>query len=163
MANPLEVGSVSPAPPNPDAGSNALQQGAPQQQQQAPPSPPDHIQTVSAMRHFDAIRDELSILLKNPSLGKSSIKPAVIDGVTSLVSQRIISPAQAVIQLSQVPEDPIQQRKFLQQQMMQTVQAEHTIIAHHATGFAGGGPEPTPSADNHMDTMAGLHTQYSQK
>jgi hypothetical protein len=158
MANPLEIGSESPAPPNPDAG-NALQQGAPQQPQQAP-APPDHAQTVAALRHFDAIKGELSVLLENPSLGKSDMKSAVIDGVTKLVSERIISPAQAVIQLSQVPTDPIQQRKWLQAQMIQTVQAERAIIAHHAMGFAGHGPELTPSADSHMDTMAALQNNY---
>jgi hypothetical protein len=158
MANPLEVGSVSPAPPNPDAG-NALQQGAPQQQQAAPP-PPTHAQTVAALRHFDAVKGELETLLKNPALGKSDVKSQVIDGVTKLVSERILSPAQAVIQLSQVPTDPIAQRKFIQQQMMQTVQAEHAIIAHHAAGFAGQGPEPTPSSDDHMDSMQALHANY---
>jgi hypothetical protein len=158
MANSLEAGNVSPPAPNPDAG-NALQQGAPQQPQQAP-APPDHAQTVAALRHFDAVKAELTTILKNPSLGKSSVKSQVIDGVTSLVSQRIISPAQAVIQLSQVPEDPIKQRQFIQQQMAQTVQAERTIIAHHGAGFAGGGPEPTPSADGHMDAMTALHSNY---
>jgi hypothetical protein len=161
MANPLEIGSESPPPPNPNAG-NALQQGAPQQPQQAP-APPTHEQTVAALRHFDAIKGELSVLLNNPSLGKSDLKSGIIDGVTKLVSERIISPAQAVIQLSQVPTDPIQQRKFLQQQMAQTVQAELTIIAHHAQGYAGQGPMPTPSADDHMDHMAALQSNYGGK
>lgn len=165
MANPLEIGSVSPPAPNPDA-SNALQQGAPQQQpqpqqQQAPA--PTHEQTVAALRHFDAIKAELTALLNNPALGKSDIKSQIIDGVTRLVSERIISPANAVIQLSQVPEDPIQQRKALTQQMVQTVQAERAVLAHHATAFAGRGPMPTPSADNHMDSMAALHSQYGGK
>ena len=107
--------------------------------------------------------DKLKILLGNPALGKTSIKPAIIDGCSSLVGKRILSPAQAVMQLSQVPDDPIQQRKFLQNQLAQTIQAERTIIAHHAMGYAGQGPEPTPSADSHLDDMAGLHAQYSQK
>lgn len=167
MANPLELGSVSPPAPNPDAG-NALQQGAPAQAQQGqpgqqPPAPPTHEQTVAALRHFDAIKGELTTLLKNPSLGKSDMKSQVIDGVTKLVSERIISPAQAVIQLSQVPTDPIQQRKWLQTQMQQAVQAERGIIAHHGAGFAGGGPEPTPSADDHMQSIAGLQSNYGSK
>ncbi len=164
MANPLETGSVSPLAPNPDAGAgNALQQGAPAQPQQNAPPPPDHAQTVAALRHFDAIKDELKVLLANPALGKSDLKSPIIDGVTSLVSKRIIKPAEAVMQLSKVPENPLEQRKFLQQQMMQTMQAERAIIAHHAMGFAGGGPEPTPSADNHLDSMSALNQQYGQK
>lgn len=160
MANPLELGNVSPPAPNPDAG-NALQQGAPQQQQA--PSPPNHEQTVAALRHFDAIKGELSILLKNPSLGKSDVKSQIIDGTTKLVSKRILSPAEAVIQLSKVPTDPLQQRKFLQSLMMQTIQSERAIIAHHAIGFAGQGPMPTPSSDGHMDAMQSLHANYGGK
>lgn len=163
MANPLELGMTSPAAPNPDAGQgNALQQGgmAQPQQQQIPPS---HEQTVAALRHFDAIRDELNILLKNPSLGRSSIKQQIIDGCSSLVGKRILSPAEAVMQLAKVPDNPLEQRKMLQQQMAQTVQAEHSIIAQHATGFAGHGPMPTPSDDDHMGVMSGLHAQLGGK
>lgn len=160
MANPLEMNLAPPPAPNPDAG-NALQsgQGQPQQPQQAAPAP-THEQTVAALRHFDAIKEELTILLKNPALGKTSVKSQIIDGVSSLVSKRIISPAIAVMQLSKVPENPLEQRKLIQQQMEQTIQAERSILAHHAIGFAGGGPEPTPSADGHMDTMAALNAKY---
>lgn len=163
MANPLEIGNVSPPAPNPDAGSNALQQGSSSQPQQTPAPAPNSAQTVAALRHFNAIQDELNVLLKNPALGKSSIKSSVIDGVTSLVSKRIMSPAQAVIQLSQVPEDPIAQRKWVTQQMQQTIQAERGILAHHAVGFAGQGPKPTPSADDHMMHMSALHSNYGGK
>lgn len=163
MSNPLEIGMTSPAPPNPDAGTNALQQGAAPQQQQQAPAAPNSAQTVAALRHFNAIQDELNVLLKNPGLGKSDIKGAAIDGVSKLVAQRIMKPAEAVIELSKFPSEPIQQRKYVQQQMMQTVQAEHAVIAHHGAGFAGGGPEPTPSADDHFEHMSQLHANYGGK
>lgn len=164
MANPLEGFGVSPPPPNPDAGAsagNALQQGTPGQGQQQAPAAPNSAQTVAALRHFDAVKGELTTLLNNPALGKSDIKSQVIDGVTKLVSERMMKPADAVIQLSQVPTDPIQQRKWLQGLMAQTVQAERGILAHHAMGFAGQGPEPTPSADDHMDHLSQLQANYS--
>lgn len=165
MPNPLETMGGSPPPPNPDAGTgNALQQGAPQQQQQQQaPAPPDHAQTVAMLRHADAIKGELSILLKNPSLGKSSIKDSVIDGVSKLVGERILSAPQAVIELSTVPDDPLEQRKWVMKQMQQAVEAERGIIAHHAMGYAGQGPMPTPSADDHMQTMQSLHANYGGK
>lgn len=162
MGNPLESMMTSPAAPNPDAG-NALQQGSsPQHQQNAPP-PPSHAQTVAALRHCDAIKAELKTLLSNPALGKSDLKDPIIDGVTSLVSRRMISAAEAVQELSQVPENPLEQRKFLQAVMMRTIQTERAVLAHHAMGFAGQGPEPTPSADSHMDDLKALRGNYSQK
>lgn len=169
MANPLDSGSASPPPPNPDAG-NALQQGAPQQgaPQQAPPAP-THAQTVAALRHFDAIKGELKTLLNNPSLGKSDVKSQVIDGVTKLVSERIISPAQAVIQLSQVPTDPLQQRKWITQQMQQAVQAEHSIVDQHRNTNLGSGDWSTEAQqhdtnpDNHMQDIEALGAQYGRR
>lgn len=160
MPNAL-TGSIEPGPPPPlPQQGNALQGSAPQQPQQAPPSPPTHDQTVAALRHFDAIKSELEVLLKNPDLGKSDVKSHVIDGVSKLVGSRIISPPNAVNQLSQFPADPQAQRKWLQNMMTQTQQAERSILAHHAVGFAGQGPQPTPSADSHMDVMAGLNSQF---
>lgn len=163
MANPLETGSVSPPAPNQNDNGNALQQGAPAQQQQQAAPAVSHQELVSGLRHCDAIKSEVEKLLRLPSLGKSSIKSQVISAVTDLVSSRILTAANAVTQLSSFPDAPLDQRKALQQQLMQTVQTERTLIAHHAMSNAGGGPEPTPSADSHLDDIASLHANYSQK
>src|ERR1700728_1352349 len=107
---------ANPPPPEqvPSQG-NALMSGVPPMLQNAPmgngapaaqPSPPTHEQTVAALRHFDAIKSVLAPLLQDPSLGKSNMKMPVIDGVTKLVSERIISAGTAVDQLSKFPSDP---------------------------------------------------------
>ena len=102
------------------------------------------------------------MLLKDPAAGRSDLKSKIIDGVTKLVSERIISAPQAVQQLAQVPSDPLQQRKWMQTMLAQTVQAEQGILAHHAVGFAGQGPMPTPAnSDGHMDHMAALNANYA--
>jgi hypothetical protein len=168
MANPLESGSISPPAPLQDAPQNQSAQNGLQgqpQAQQAPP-PPTHEQTVAALRHFDAIKGELTPLLANPALGKSDLKSQIIDGVTKLVSERIISAATAVQQLSQVPTDPLQQRKYLQNMMAQTVQAANAIVDHHAQGSLGSmdwaheGKYQAPHHDDHMDHMKALGAQY---
>lgn len=173
MANPLETGSMPPPAPQQDTPvQNSLQQGGPSQGapqgQQAAPAPPTHEQTVAALRHFDAIKGELALLLDNPALGKSDLKGAVIDGTAKLVAERIISAATAVQQLSQVPSDPLQQRKYLTQMMQQTVQAENAVLDHykqgnpslgdiagHVASNAGG------NRDDHQDHMKALHANYA--
>ena len=162
MANPLESGSESPAPPNPQGG-NALQ-GAPTPA--AMPASPSHQQCVAALRHFDAVKGELKILLENPALGKSSIKSAIIDGTSKLVSERFMSAAEAVQQLAQVPDDPLQQRKFLQQKMMQTVQSENKVL----DDFGAGNPHfgtvqdhmqmDAGKRDDHIDHIGALMANY---
>lgn len=169
MANALEPGNAPPPIPQQDS-SNALQQGgAPQQPGQpgpAMPPPPTHAQTVAALRHFDAIKGELTPLLNDPALGKSDLKSQIIDGVTKLVGERIISAATAVQQLSQVPSDPLQQRKYLQNMMQQTMQAENAIVEHHRNTNVGSGDwakesaQHTGSPDNHMDDIKALGAQY---
>lgn len=167
MGNPLNSTGGPPPAPNPDAGSgNALQQGAPQQPQQQAPASPTHAQTVAALRHFDAVKGELRTLLSNPSLGKSDLKSQIIDGTTKLVSERMMSPADAVMQLSKVPTDPLEQRKWLQGLMMQTTQAEAAIVDHHRNTNLGSGDWATESQrhntnpDNHMQDIAALTANY---
>lgn len=171
MPNALQM-STPPAP-NPDAmqaqppstqpigsGSAGPAPGAPQQPQQPPPAP-THQQTVAALRHFDAIEQELTMLLKDPDVGKSDMKSKIIDGMMSLVSRRIVTPATAVMQLGSVPDRPYDQKMFLQNHLQQNMQAASAVLDHHAAGFAGQNvsTEP-PSTDSHLDMMAGLHQQY---
>lgn len=170
MPNPLQSGMPPEAPnPQPMQGgqSNALAQ--PQGGQQAPIPPPSHQQTVAALRHFAAIESELKTLLKNPDLGKSDIKSAIIDGTTKLVADRIIPPAEAVTQLSTVPTVPFEQKQWVMQHMQTVIQAKNAIVDHHAQGNSGtmdwaqesqnGHPDP----DDHMKTMAGIGAHYSRK
>lgn len=176
MANPLETGAMPPPAPAQDAPvQNSLQQGAPPQSAPAgpgaapPPPPPSHAQTVAALRHFHAITDEVQHILKDPAVGKSDLKSKIIDGVTKLVSERMISPAQAVVQLSSVPSDPIKQRQWLQTVLQQTVQAANAIVDHHAAGHDGTldhaqeSQMAHPSHDEHMNNMSALESLYGAR
>lgn len=165
--------SSSPNPPQPeqvpDAGMNALQAApaAGAAPTQAPPPAPSHAQTVAALRHFHAIQSELDAILKNPDLGKSSVKSQIIDGTTKLVSQRILSPAEAVSQLAKVPDDPQSQRKWVQTMLTQTYQANEAVLAHRQNAVASGvAPPEQPGSDYHPDDhgshMAGLGAHYAQ-
>lgn len=166
MANPLEMGSVSPAPPNPDAGGNPLQGGP---QASAAPAPPSYEQTVAALRHFDAVKGELTTLLNNPALGRSDIKSSVIDGTTKLVAERFMSPEDAVMQLSKVPTDPLQQRKWLQTMLAQTVQSENAVLDHYGAGnphlgaVADHVKKNHGHKDAHMNHMKALQVNYGGK
>lgn len=172
MANPLETGAMPPPAAVQDApAQNSLQQGAPPQGAPAGPGaalppPPSHEQTVAALRHFHAITEEIQHILKDPAVGKSDLKSKIIDGVTKLVSERMISPAQAVVQLSSVPSDPIKQRQWLTTVLQQTVQAANNVVDHHASGhdgtldFAQESQMQHPHADDHMNHMSALEAKY---
>jgi hypothetical protein len=137
----------------------------PPQAPQGPPAPDDG-QTVAALRHFHALEKEFTGLLADPKIGKSDMKSAIIEGATRLVANRIISPAQAVTQLSQVPERPFEQRQWAQKNLAQIVQAQHAVLAHHAAAYRGM-PESQVQAmsskadpDDHMATISGLMNSH---
>lgn len=133
---------------------------SPQPPQGQPPSPPSHAQTVAALRHFTAIEKETAKLLKNPDCGKADMRSAVIDGVTKLVSQGILQPVEAVTELSQFPDRPFDQKKWLEQHFVQTTQAQTAILALHQHGALGQPPDPTsPSMDDHHGLISGLGAQ----
>jgi hypothetical protein len=159
--NPDALQSQPPSPQPIGSGSQGQPPGASPQAQQAPPPPPTHQQTVAALRHFDAIEQELTALLKDPDCGKADMKSKMIDGMTTLVGRRIVTPASAVMQLGSVPDRPYDQKMFLQNHLQQTMQAAAGVLDHHAQGFAGQSvsTEP-PNPDDHIGTMAGLAQQY---
>lgn len=143
------------------------QQGGPQQQQ-APQAPPvlSHQQAVAALRHFHAIDMELRALLKDPDLGRADLKSAIIDGTTTLVSDRIIAPGTAVAMLATVPEKPREQKKWVEQHYQQNAAAQAAVLDHHRNGSPGSGDwavegQAQPgSPDDHMKTMNGVTAAY---
>lgn len=135
---------------------------APQQQMPAP----SHQETVAALRHFMRIVDELQKLEKNPALGRSNMKDPIIDGVSSLVADRMLSAADAIPLLASVPDDPLQQRKWMQKMLQQTIHAQNSVLTHHVAAhpatldWAQEKQHQAGSMDDHMQTMSGLAGRY---
>jgi hypothetical protein len=172
VANALAPTETPDAPPG---MTNALTSGAaPSPQAMAPqpgqamPAPPTHAQTVAALRHFDAIRKEIGIILKDPALGKSSVKSKIIDSVTRLVSERYMKPAEAVTELAKVPTEPLLQMKWAKNMMQQAQMAENGILDHYgatsphlgtvADHFAS--TADASNRDDHMDHIGALMSNY---
>jgi hypothetical protein len=155
-APPPEINNQKPAL---SSGMMAAPQGAMQPQQQMPA--PNHAQTVSALRHFQAIIGELKGLLESDEIGKTDMKSAIIDGTTRLVAERMLSPADAVTQLASVPTRPFEQKQWAQNLLQQTMQARDGVVMHHAMAFAGAPPGEAPDQDDHLQNMQGLMSQYS--
>lgn len=159
MPNAL-ANELNPPAPNPQPqGNNAL---APQQQMASNPAP-SHEQTVAALRHMQAIGEQLEGLLVNPELGRSDIRDSVIDAVTRLVAQRIISAPQAVAQLGQFPDRPFEQKQAIEQMYRQVMQAESSVLDHHgmtnppqSEDFGTENSLYQSDPDQHMQTVQGM-------
>jgi hypothetical protein len=163
-------------PPVPDIGAyrpNALVQTARPPNALAASMPsatprlpaPSHGQTVAALRHFGAISREMKALLADPAVGRSSMKSQIIDAVTKLVSDRIISAPQAVEQLGTVPDAPFQQKQWITNHYEQSLQSAGFVLDHHAAAFRGvpeDAIDKSESPDDHMDMMASLGGHYGR-
>jgi hypothetical protein len=174
MPGVLDAGGPPPVPnpgqtAMPSAGGPLSAPGMPSppvQPGQGPQTPaPTHGETVAALRHFGAIQAELAMLLKDPAVGRSNLKSKIIDGVTKLVSNRIVTPGAAVSQLASVPDQPFQQRKWLETHLAQAFMAQVAVLGHHANAY-GGTPEhmvdKTSSPDDHIADMQGVMGHYGR-
>lgn len=114
---------------------------------------------------MDAIEAELETILKDPAIGKSNMKSKIIDGVSKLVANRIMTAGAAVGQLATVPEEPFQQKKWLQQHLLNAVLSKVAVLAHHAAAF-GGTPEhmvdKTSSPDDHLADIQSVMGHYGR-
>jgi hypothetical protein len=135
--------------------------GAPMAQGPQQPPAPNHQQTVAALRHFMAIEQELTALLKDPSLGKSDMKSKIIDGTTQLVADGIMNAPSAIQQLATVPERPFEQKQWLMKHFADTITAQNAVLDHHRMAFGGVdlGPQ-TSDPDDHQSDMDDLMSQY---
>lgn len=176
MAN--SFGTETPPAPSP-GGGNALSSGAMtapqgasppagQPGQAATPAPPTHAQTVAALRHLDAVRKEIEIIAKDPTLGKSNMKSKVIDGVLRLVAGGIMQTTQAVEELSKVPTEPLLQMKWAKSMLTQTQQAENGILDHYGatsphTGTVAdhfNSTQDVSHPDDHQEHLGALAANY---
>jgi hypothetical protein len=167
MANALST----PPPPNMDS---------PQQQQpprggamQGAPGgipAPTHAQTVATLRHMSAVGRELETLLRNPDLGKADIRSDIIDAVTRLVADRILTAPQGVEQLGKVPDKPFDQKQMLMQLYIHNLNSEMIVLHHHRQAFVGTGDYPTESimhssdkSNDHATVMQRMVAQHYGK
>ena len=165
MLNALSSSAGTPEAPAPQPSMAQPPQGGPQAAGPAPGqqmAAPSHQQTAAALLHFDAIEQELKGLLADPDMGKADLKSKIIDGATKLVAKGILTPAAAVTQLGSVPEKPFDQKKWVEQNLIQVVSAANAVLQHHGDAFAGQQLDNTSANpnENHISTIAGLAGQY---
>ena len=131
----------------------------------AQPPTPTHGQTVAILRHMHAIQKELTAIMKDPAVGRSNVKSKIIDGVANLVSSRMITPGDAVSQLASVPDQPFQQKQWLELHLAQSVIAQLKVLNDHGKAF-GGAPEnmvdKTSDKDNHLNDIQGAMGHYGR-
>lgn len=147
---------------------NPLQQlaGMAQAQQPQRPAPaPTENQTIAAVHHFGQIKSAFGPMLKDPKLGKDNIRPKLLDTMSKLLANKVLTLPEIMNAAKALPEDPIQQKKFVEKIYNDNSKAQMMVLQQHAQAKfpepEPGAPEPTPySPDTHADEMSALLKQY---
>src|SRR5262249_52168799 len=115
--------SLAPPPiPNPEGVSLGVSR-TPAPPMMGPAPAPTHKQTVAALRHLDAITRKLEEAARDPDLGRANLKSKIIDGMTSLVSTRLMEPGEAVQTLTTFPERPFDQKTWVMNHLVGALKA----------------------------------------
>lgn len=159
----MSQGMPGPAMGGPGPG---VPQGAvgPPQGQPAPTLAPSHAQTVAGLHHFQAIENQLRLIMQNPKFGKDDIKSDVLDGLVRLIGSQDMKPTEAVETIKDFPVAPGLQRQWVEQKFMQVNQAREMMLMHRQASAMQEDPTAQPgtawSPDSHGDHMAGLLGHY---
>ncbi|HEX5508915.1 MAG TPA: hypothetical protein VFX37_10470 [Pseudolabrys sp.] len=165
MANPLAaLTQAAPAqvPQTPPAGAaGILARLAPQLAAQQQPAPaPTHAQTVAAMHRFGSIKAALQPVLSDPNLGKSNIRPKLLDAASDLLGEKVLSLPEIMNAIKDLPDDPLQQKKFVEMMYGTATKAQIAVLNQHRNANLPqeDGDEWTP--DSHDQHFAGLMAHY---
>ena len=119
-------------------------------------------QLIAGLHHLNAFQKQFSPLLKNPELGKGNVRPKIFDASAALIGQGIFSVPEVMKGIKDLPDDPLGQKKWLEQKLSGVMMAEQKLISDYIGQGPGQdtGPEYTP--DSHREHMTGLMGNYKR-
>lgn len=149
-------------------GGGAAPGGAPGIPMQQPPAP-NHEQTVSALQHIRAFDTKWRDLLTDPGIGSKDQRKQFNLAMADLMGDGFCTLPQTLTLLKTFPDDPLEQRKWLEKHVKQDEQAMTQILAQHAQAFPRTGREPLPTvqrgplATDHLKRMDDLMGHYKER
>jgi hypothetical protein len=151
----------APAQPQPQGGNPLAALAAQAAPQQQPAPAPTHAQAVAAMHRFGQIKSAMAPVIADPNLGKTNVRPKLLDAASKLLGSKVLSLPEIMNSIKNLPDDPIQQKKFVENIMNTATQAQLTVLQQHRNAQLPEDQEPDEwTPDNHADNMAGLMAHY---
>jgi hypothetical protein len=163
----------SGAPDRPFMQNGGIQPPIPQQnnlgrlmQGAGPPTRTTFItkhQLIAGLHHLSSFQKEFAPLLKSDEIGKTSIRPKIFDASAALIGQGIFSVPEVMNGIKDFPDDPADQKRWLQIKLGSVAQAEKKLVSDYIS--QGPGPEPDGpewSLDNHKTHMTDLMRNYKR-
>jgi hypothetical protein len=133
----------------------AMQSGA-----QGQPAPNAQM-TNAVLRHMRIFAQAYDDLLKLDDIGKTDIKGPFVKTMARLLGDNMMSLPQTLQLMKSFPDNPLQQRQWVQQHYAQDRQMSLAIMMHHAQSFPDLDNEPPlKSGYDHQAAMAEVINHY---
>jgi hypothetical protein len=137
-----------------------LMQGAPAPQR---PMQMSKAQLQAGLHHLEAFQKVLSPLMNSPDTGTKNIRPKIFDASATLIGQGIFTVPEVMNGIKDLPEEPLGQKKWLQQKLTEAMLAEKKLIHD----YIAQGPQQQPdqsewSQDSHKEHVSGLMANYKR-
>jgi hypothetical protein len=166
-SNPL-ANQAAPQQPMGAQQGNPLARLAPQLAggQHMPQPVPNRAQTTAAVHRFSAVQNAMRAVMEDKDFGKANIRPVLLDEASKLLGSKILSLPEVMNSIKDLPDDPIQQKAFVQNIFNNAQQSEAAVLDHHGAAIASGKLPPDGgqdySAGNHEQHMNGLMRHYQR-
>jgi hypothetical protein len=128
-----------------------------QQQQQQQPPQLSMAQTVAGVHKFAQIKAAMLPVIDDPHLGKTNIRPKLLDATSKLLMSKTLSLPEIMNRIKDLPDDPQKQKQFVDQIYQSSDQAQKVLLANAAHAHDDG---EQWSADSHDKHLAGMMQQY---
>lgn len=140
----------------------ALAAQAPQPRAVPRPTPG---QTAAALHHFGEIKAALRPIIEDPQFGKTNVRPKLLDAASKLLANKVLSLPQIMNAIKGLPEDPMDQVKFVEKIYGDSDMAQKIVLMQHADYQAdpGAAPEDEYSLKTHGAFMDGLAKTYNHR
>ena len=135
----------------------ALAGQAPQQQQPQGPPQLSHAQTVAGLHKFSEIKAAMLPVISDPKLGKTNIRPKLLDATSKLLMNKTLSLPEIMNRIKDLPDDPQKQKAFVDQIYQSSDQAQKVLLANAAHAQDDG---EAWSMDNHEKHLGGFMQKY---
>lgn len=150
----------------PQGGGNPL--AALMGQQAAAPRPvprPTPGQTAAALHHFGEIKAALRPIIQDPQFGKTNVRPKLLDAASKLLAAKVLSLPQIMSAIKGLPEEPMEQVKFVEKIYGDSDQAQKIVLMQHAGYQAdpAAPPEDEYSPKSHGAFMEALAKTYNHR
>jgi hypothetical protein len=167
------AGSAGPLQTLMGGGGGAAPGGAPGIPMQKPPAP-SYEQTVAALKHIHTYDQKWRDLLADPGVGSKDQRKPFNLAMADLMGDGFCTLPQTLTLLKSFPDDPLEQRKWLEKHVQQDEQAMGMILQQYAQ--SAGPPahwdimkNKIPSegggglANDHLKTIDGLMGHYKER